>query len=150
MSMNTSTVQRRYRYRRLEVRAKGKPNPIMWKVGLMLLCFLMLGVYYVWVISTNARLDRDLRRLQKAYSDGCKQLENVRMEMESYKSGHYILTQVQNLNLNLHPPYPGQVRRVSLEGRQNRADYSEDGLVPLLPPALAQRTDQDSGEVAYP
>lgn len=148
--MNTTTVQRRYRYRRLEVKGKGKPNPIIWKVVPMLGCFLALGVYYVWLISANAQLDRDLRRLQKAYSDGCKQLENVRMEMESYKSGHYILTQVQNMNLNLHPPYPGQVRRVSLEGRQNRADYSEDGLVPMLPPDLAQRANSNSGDVVYP
>lgn len=148
--MDHSLVQRRYRSRRLEVRVKDRSNPVMWKIGLLLAVVLVAGVFYVWLISSNERLDRQLHNRQKQLADGMKQLENVRMELESYKSGHYIITQVQNLNLNLHPPYPGQVRRVSLEGRQNRADYSEDGLLPLLPQDVAQRTAPGGDDVVYP
>jgi hypothetical protein len=138
---NEPAATRRYQYRQLNVRARAAPNrasPLAWRFGFMLLCFLLIGLYNVALVSRTEGLERELRKQQKRFSDGCKALENVRMDLESYRSGAYIMAQVQAMNLGLHHPFPGQVRRVSLDMRANRAEFTEDGLIPGLPGDLAQ------------
>ena len=135
------TAARRYRYRHLEVKTRQAPtprNPMAWRAGVVLSCFLAIGLSYVYLTSKTEGVERELRKKQKHYSDECKVLDNVRMELESYQSGKYIQDQVQARNLGLHQPFPGQVRRVSLDMRVNRAEFSEEGLISGLPEDLAQ------------
>jgi len=136
--LNNDIRQRKYRLRPVQLKAKDPLHPWTWRIGLFLAGLLVLGINYVYLISATERMQREHRRLLRAYDEGSKALENVRLELESYKSPNYIETQVKLMNLGLHPPYPGQVRRLSLKGRTMRADFSEDGLVPEVPEELAR------------
>ena len=120
------------------MKTKDATHPWTWRIGVFLFCLLALGIYYVHLISATERMQREHRRLLREYDEGSKALENVRLELASYKSPNYIETQVKLMNLGLHPPYPGQVRRLSLKGRTMRADFSEDGLLPEVPEELAR------------
>lgn len=130
--------ERRYRYRRLQVRVKEKPNPLGWRAAVLLGLLLGAGITYVALISTTDRLQRSHRKLLKAYDEGNKALENSRLELETFSSPEYIERQVKAMNLGLHKPYTGQVRRMSLKGDRDRAEFSEEGLLPEPPEAVAR------------
>lgn len=148
--MNNDLRQRRYRLRPVQVKAKESPHPYAWRIGVVLFFLLGLGIYYVHLISATERMQREHRRLLHEYDEGSKALENVKLELESFKSPNYIETQVKVMNLGLHPPYPGQVRRLSLKGRTMRSDFSEDGLVPDVPEELARQDVRGSKPVGLP
>lgn len=148
--MKPSVQQRRYRLRPVQAKVKGSPHPYAWRFGLVLSILLGLGFHYVYLVSGTERMQREHRRLLRAYDEGSKALDNVKLELESFKSPNYIETQVKAMNLGLHPPYPGQVRRLSLKGRTMRADFSEDGLIPDVPQELARQDVGRSKPVALP
>jgi len=150
--MSVKTPHRRYRYQHLEVKTEHKPNIAFLRLGFVLLIGMVAGISYIWLQHATDRLNRVLQVKRHDYSVGTKEMENQRMELESYKNPHYITSKVVKMQMGLRPPLPGQVRRLSLEGNARRTDYSIDGLSTALlsQENLAQQEKIITEEVAYP
>jgi len=82
-------------------------------IGLVTLV-LLAALAFVGLRSATERQSRRLVELRLEREVRAKERENLRVELETYKSGSYILAAVNRLGLKLRPPLPGQVRRVSL------------------------------------
>jgi len=150
--MPVHAPRRKYRYHVLEVKTERKPNAAFFRLGFVLFLFMVAGITFVWLRSATDRLNRSLQEKRQSYSVGTKQMENLRMELESYKNPHYITDKVTRMNLGLRPPFPGQVRRISMEGNDKKADYSIDSLTvtPEFKDSLAQQERTASQRMAYP
>ncbi len=121
--------QRKYRRQRIRVEAQGSPHPILWRMSFLLVVSLLLGLYYVGLTSKKERLDKEVRKMKQDVEDVSKQIENACMQLESFKSGRYILSKAEELKLGLgRPSFPGQVKRLRMSDR-NRGNSSEDGQV---------------------
>jgi hypothetical protein len=69
--------------------------------------------------------------MRREFSVRVKEVQNLQVEYEMYRSGQYVLSAVSRLGLELHPPLPGQVRRVSLPAQlgSGQAQSAEGSLV---------------------
>lgn len=104
-----------------------KSRAPVWQGLAAFFVLLGVGVWYVHLRSETETLNKEIQRKRRALSVKTKQVENLRTKLESKKDGAYILFEVERRGLGLHPPYPGQVRRVTLEAEPARE--SEEGLV---------------------
>lgn len=147
--MSDAVRQRRYRTKSLHVRAPREANPFGWKIGAVLMAFLVGGLYFVWLTSKTEALEKSLKDTKKKYEINAKEMENVRMELENKRKADYIFTEVEKRSINLHQPTPGQVRRLSRPARASRPEFSDEELAPVLQPDVAQRAPVRS-DVAYP
>ena len=130
MSMNRvkpTPNHRRYRQNQVRVDQGNAPHPVLWRVLLLLGIALGIGLYYVAQTKRRDDLQRSYTALEREISGNAKEIDNIRMQLESFKNGRYIMAKVEEKKLGLRPPLPGQVRRVTLASG-SRSHYSEDGF----------------------
>ncbi len=112
--MYAMTHERLYRYDTLEVQAPMIMRSGAWQ-GIVLVFLIASAIMaFVWLRSNTERLQRELVQTRKAHEIQGKTMENLGIELETYKSGRYVLAAVQRFELGLRPPTHGQVRRVTL------------------------------------
>jgi hypothetical protein len=112
--MRTLAHNRLYRYETVEFEAPEAMRGMAWKSITLVAIVLVAALAFVWLRSSTERMQRSLAGLRHEHQLRLKELENLRIELETYKSGRYVLSAVNRLGLNLRPPYPGQVRRVAV------------------------------------
>ena len=141
---NNTPSQRRYRQNKVRIEPGGAPHPLLWRVLLLLGLALGIGLYYVAQTKRRDDLQRNYTKLEQEISDNVKEIDNIRMQLESFKNGRYIMGKVEEKKLGLRPPLPGQVRRVTLASG-GRAHYSDDGFsgVEQLGPDAAGPLDKN-------
>ena len=119
--------QRRYRQNKVRVDQENAPHPVLWRVLLLLGIALGIGLYYVGQTKRRDDLQRNYTALEREISGNTKEIDNIRMQLESFKNGRYIMAKVEEKKLGLRPPLPGQVRRVTLVS-SGRAHYADDSF----------------------
>jgi hypothetical protein len=112
--MRASSRTRPYRYETVEFQGSVTLHRGLWPLAVLVGIALAALLAYVGLRSATEVQQRQLSQLRKEYGISSKEAENLGIELESYKSGSYVLSAVNRLGLGLRPPYPGQVRRVSL------------------------------------
>ena len=127
MKNNAAGQQRRYRQQRLRSEQEGAPNPIFWRVVLLVSLSFVIGLFFVRQTNNIETLQRKLTTLERSASEGNKEIDNIKMQLESYRSGSYILTKVEASNLKLCAPQAGQVLRVP-SAPVGHTEYSTDGF----------------------
>ena len=128
----------RFRRQSLQVEVNAKARPgygVAWRIALICLVVMFAGIVYVGLRSSNDNLGRNLQNQRRAETVGKKEIENMQAELESYKSPRYILSKITTLDNALRPPMPGQVRRLTVDGGQNRGDFSDISLAAFAAPA---------------
>ncbi len=121
----------RFRRQSLQVEVNAKARPgygVAWRIALICLVIMFAGIFYVGMRSSSDNMARDLQNKRRTEAIGKKEIENMQAELESYKSPRYILSKIGTLDTALRPPMPGQVRRLTVEGGQNRGDFSDINL----------------------
>ena len=121
----------RFRRQSLQVEVNAKARPgygVAWRIALICLVIMFAGIFYVGMRSSSDNMARDLQNKRRTEAIGKKEIENMQAELESYKSPRYILSKIGTLDTALRPPMPGQVRRLTVEGSQNRGDFSDISL----------------------
>jgi len=128
--MRAKQHDRRYRrYRcRVDTAAAPRGGSLCYCAGVLV--FLMLvSLAFVWCRSEHARLDKHLQGLRREFGVRAKAEENMRMEVEAYRSGEYVLTAVDQLALGLRLAKPQQVRRVQLAAPSVYERWREPAVV---------------------
>ena len=120
---------RRYRRYDCQVNVDAGNKRFRWHCVALFAVILAGALSYVWLRSEQERLGRDIQGQRSKFAVRTKELVNLRMEMEGYKSGKYILTAVDRLGLELRAPLPGQVRRVKVERMSPPPKWLSVGLV---------------------
>ncbi len=105
-------TSRHYRPYRCQVNLDTGRSGIRATVLLIIVFLTTAALAYVWLRSGESELNRKAQNLRSEYREQVKELENLTMELERYRGGRYILTAVERLQLNLHQPVYGQVRRL--------------------------------------
>lgn len=106
-----ATAKRRTRLRSDVRPATGRAS--FWFVVLLVLTVVSgVALMYIRFNSEQVKMGRKLRSLRREFALRAKELENLRIEVESYKNGAYIRTAVRTMQLGLREPGNGQVRRV--------------------------------------
>ena len=121
----------RFRRQSLQVEVNAKARPgygVAWRIALICLVIMFAGIFYVGLRSSSDNMARDRQNKRRSEAIGKKEIENMQAELESYKSPRYILSKIGTLDTALRPPMPGQVRRLTGEGGQNRGDFSDINL----------------------
>jgi len=102
--------------RRTRLKADMEPHvgrASFWFMVLLVLAVVSgVALMYIRFNSEQVKMGRELRTLRREFALRSKELENLRVEVESYKSGSYIRTAVRSMQLGLREPDKGQVRRV--------------------------------------
>lgn len=113
--MRAQASSRWHQYDMLDARALA-PSRIggLWFPVTVLLLVACGAIAYVWFQSTTDSLHRELTELRGANQVLGKEIDNLALDLETYKSARHISRSVQEFDLALRPPYPGQVRRLSL------------------------------------
>jgi cell division protein FtsL len=142
---NLSPNQRKYRRQSLRVERTDASHPVLWRVSLLLLLSLVLGSYYVSLTQRRDNLEKSVRESRQKVAETAKEIENVKVQLESFKRGSYILTKAEELKLGLRQPFSGQVKRIKLAD-MGRPSYTEDGFVAEATPDEAA----GGGRQAYP
>ncbi|MCF7855098.1 MAG: hypothetical protein K9N51_09895 [Candidatus Pacebacteria bacterium] len=113
--MRSTAATRLYRYEMLESNmAQVSRAGVVWRLLVVIIPALAVALAFVWLQSTTEKLEQRLATLRREHELREKQVGNLRIELETYKSGRYIVSAVRRFDLELRPPYPGQVRRVSM------------------------------------
>ncbi len=128
--MNETLRQRRYRTRALQVKAPREPNPLAWRIGLLLMVFLCGGLYYIWLRSATDGLDKELGKVKRDCSNAFKERDNLQMAMERFTSYAYLTQEARRRNLGLREYTPGQIRCLTLQTRSARSGLDEDASGP--------------------
>lgn len=119
--MRARQHDRRYRRYQCRVDTGAAPRGSLCYCAGVLVFLMLVSLVFVWCRSEHARLDKQLQGLRREFGVKAKEVENIRMEVEAYRSGKYVLTAVEQLALGLRPANPQQVRRVeggsSVDGR---------------------------------
>ena len=127
--MTTPGVRRSGTSRHLHVDMHGPRRSRLLPVSLLLLIVLGAGISCVWLRSRTQAVNKEIQKDRRTLGLKKKQLRNRSVELERFKSGEYIFSQVERLRLNIEPPDPGQVRRVTVRQRDDRAAGKEEPLV---------------------
>lgn len=113
---------------------EAKPTRVPWRVIVLLALVAAIGLTFVWLRSGIQQVSRELQIQQRKMVLRTEELDNLRIQVEAYRSGDYILAECRKLGL--HPPLPGQVRRMPAEDRVTPTADAE-------PPALASSEGDD-------
>ena len=121
----------RFRRQALQVEVNAKARPgygLAWRIALICLLVMTAGIIYIGLRSSSDNMARDLQNKRRSEAIGKKEIANMQAELESYKSPRYVLSKIGTLDTALRPPMPGQVRRLTVEGGQNRGEFSDINL----------------------
>ena len=121
--MKSRTEIRKYRRYHCRVETASDGHPLIWYLLVVLLLAGSAAMAFAWLQSERAGMGRELQRLRREFAVTAKEVENLKMEVESYRGGTYILSAVDTLGLKLRHPLPGQVVRVS----GDRIDETQPG-----------------------
>ncbi len=103
-----------------------QPRRIPWRAFVILALAASIALAFAWLRSGLQEVSRELQIQQRKLVLRGEELDNLRVQAESFRSGDYILAECRELGL--HPPLPGQVRRINLKEptspRSNSADES--------------------------
>lgn len=107
--------------------SEAKPRRIPWRAFVLLALVASIGLAFAWQRSGLQEVSRELQVQQRKLVLRGEELDNLRVQAESFRSGDYILA--KSRELGLHPPLPGQVRRINLkEPTTPRSDSAEEAL----------------------
>lgn len=120
---------RRYQYQTLDVNAAGSVKTTFGLLLVAVVVALAASLAYVWLRSGTETWERRAAERRQEYEVKVKKRHNLKVELETYRGGRYILSAVHHWNLDLHPPYPGQVRRVAVDEKSTAEDTWEESLV---------------------
>lgn len=116
------------------LRERSKPvarrNAVLpWRMLFLVAVGGAMGLAFVWLQSGLQTVSSKLQAQQRQMVMHQEELENLRMQLETYTSGEYILR--ESRKLGLHPPMPGQVRRVNIHipGVPAPASQTDDSLL---------------------
>ena len=125
------TRQQPRRYRRHQLQTRTEPGTRAWRLYSAALLFLVLStaLTFVWFRSDEVKRRRTVQLLRRDYAAKAKELENLDMKVETYRSGKHILKAVARLQLGLRPPLPGQVRRIPVNPAASGRAWSSRPLV---------------------
>ena len=121
--MANKRTKRRFRQQNVQLDMRGNIKTTLAVISILIVMASVTLLGFVWLRSGTEHWKKALSERQREYEVTLKKRDNLRAELETFRSGKYILSAVHHWNLDLHPPYPGQVRRVSL----NRESQQEDG-----------------------
>ena len=79
---------------------------------LIILPVFVLGLVFVKLNSDQVKLKRQLTEMRRDFGLRSKELANLELEVEMYRNGSRIFSQIQRLGLGLRMPERGQVIRV--------------------------------------
>jgi len=127
--MRARQHDRRYRRYQCRVDTAAAPRGSLCYCAGVLVFLMLVSLMFVWCRSEHARLDKQLQGLRRGFGVKAKKVENMRMEVEAYRSGKYILTAVEQLALGLRPTNPQQVRRVQLNGSSADDRWREPAVI---------------------
>jgi len=68
---------------------------------------------YIRLRSNTQRIAQIMATRRMEMAKNSKEIVNLRVLYEQYTSGDHILGAVRRYRMGLHPPFPGQVRRMS-------------------------------------
>lgn len=85
----------------------------------------VVAVGFVWLRSGAQNTSKELQAQQRKLALQSQELENLQVQLEAYTSGSYILR--KSRKLGLHPPLPGQVRRVRVRSVREGRPGDEEG-----------------------
>lgn len=102
-------------YKRVRVdplEAQGRVGVTGYVLVLIVLPAFLLGLAFVKLNSDQVKLKRRLTEMRRDFGLRSKELANLDLEVEMYRNGSRIFTQIQRLNLGLRMPEQGQVVRM--------------------------------------
>jgi cell division protein FtsL len=111
MMMRTNT--RNYRQRTLQAQVPKTASPSALRYVLLIMLACSMGLACVWLRSATEKTSKTLQKKRREFALKRKETENLRLELETFKSGRHIYQAVAQMNLQLREPLPGQVRRVA-------------------------------------
>ncbi len=91
----------------------------------------LLGLGYVKLTSDQVALRRELTEMRRTYALRTKEQTNLELEVEMFRNGARIFSQVERLGLGLQMPARGQVIRV-----RDGASVSQARGLSAAPPAV--------------
>ena len=96
-----------------EIQTRRGPGLMLYFALFVLLPAFLLGLCYVRLNSDQVKLRRQLTDMRRQFGLRSKEQANLELEVEMYRNGSRIMSQVRQLRLNLQVPELGQVTRVS-------------------------------------
>ncbi len=128
--MRTPNHSRKYRrYQPCNVDFGLATSRFRWSCVAFLLFVMVTALAFVWCRSSRDRTGRTVQRLRRQFSLKAKEAENLRMELEKYRGGSYILREVNRLGLGLRPADPQQVRRLEFRPPLSPDEWRTDRVV---------------------
>jgi hypothetical protein len=131
--MNEAVRNRRYRNhpRALQVKTSKGPHPLAVRFGILLLMVLAGGICHVWVTDSIEKRERELRNRQNLFADNSREIENIKLDLESRRTSEYIFAEIEKRRLGLRPAEAGQ-RRIVRRRPLPRLELPEDESLPRL------------------
>lgn len=128
--MRAPKHDRKYRrYQPCQVVLKGHVGGFRWYgLGIVVL-LLVTALTYVWCRSGQEKTGRKVERLRRQFAVKAREAENLRMELERFRRGDYILAEVRRRGMNLRPADPRQVRRVRLNTPRRADEFGPESMV---------------------
>ncbi|MFW5996645.1 MAG: hypothetical protein ACOCZS_00495 [Verrucomicrobiota bacterium] len=130
--MRTIAEQSRlYRYADTDVNVGDSIKAWVLQLIALLAIALLIVLAYVWLHSETSRVHERMGEYREQYSATSKEVQNLQMEKEHYRSGEYIRNAVARFELELEPAFPHQVTRIKLptDTEERVADKRSDALV---------------------
>ncbi len=121
-------------YSRLRTDAGTVKGGVSWRMFLALAIAVGAALLFVWLRSSVETMNKELQLTRHKLAVRTKEVENLRMQLESYTRDNYILAAVEKYNLGLRPAEQGQVRRIAMSQSRNR-----QRVEPLSASLLAKR-----------
>lgn len=104
-----------------------QPRRIPWRAFVILALTATMALAFAWLRSGLQEVSRELQIQQRKLVLRGEELDNLRVQAESFRGGDYILAECRKLGL--HPPLPGQVRRINLDNpTAPRSNSTEETL----------------------
>jgi hypothetical protein len=106
---------KRVMYERVRVdplEEKGRVGIAGYVIVLIVLPAFLLGLAFIKLNSEQVKFRRQLTEMRRDFGLHSKEQANLELEVEMYRNGSRIFTQIQRLGLGLRMPEQGQVMRV--------------------------------------
>lgn len=123
--MNTAAQTRAYRYHDLDVEMSTGVKTGAWQFLTLAAVILLSVLAYVWLTSQTENIEQRVTSMRRKAAVRASEVENLSVKAERFRGGKYIAAAVHRFDLQLHPPYTGQVRRLTLDGEVQEAEYRD-------------------------